>query len=86
MRRFNKRFAGNITVDEIDNVLTRENVLTCDEEPGGIVAPDLVPTEVELEHVPLREALIRNFEILWAKRQVEWLKYPKLRKKLSNTT
>jgi hypothetical protein len=85
MRRFNKRFAGNITVDEIDNVLTRENVPTRDEELGGIVAPDLVITEVELEHVPFREALIRNFEILWTKRLVEWLKYPKLRKKLLNT-
>jgi hypothetical protein len=77
MRRFNKRFAGNITVDETDNVLTR------DEELCGIVAPDCVITEVESEHVPFREALIRNFEILWAKRMVEWLKYPKLRKKLS---
>jgi hypothetical protein len=79
MRRFNKRFAGSITVDETYNVLTR------DEELSGLVAPDLVITEVELEHAPFREALIRNFEILWSKRLVEWLKYPKLRNKLSNT-
>jgi cation transport regulator ChaC len=79
MRRFNKRFAGRITADETDNVLPP------DAELSGIVAQDLVPTEVELEHVPFREALIRNFEILWAKRQVEWLKYPKLRKRLTHT-
>jgi hypothetical protein len=79
MRRFNKRFAGHITLDETDNVIIR------DEEFSGIVAPDCVPTEVELEHVPFREALVRNFEVLWAKRLVEWLKYPKLRNKLSNT-
>jgi hypothetical protein len=79
VRRFNKRFAGKVAL-ETDNV-----PITRDEELGGIVAPDMVITEVELEHVPFREALIRNFEILWAKRQVEWLKYPKLRNKLSNT-
>ena len=79
MRRFNKRFAGSITVNE-----TETNVLTRDEELSGLVAPDLVITEVELEHVPFREALVRNFEILWSKKLVEWLKYPKLRNKLSN--
>ncbi len=47
-----------------------------EEEFGGIVAPDLTPTEVEMGHVPLREALVRNFEILWKKKQVQWLKYP----------
>jgi hypothetical protein len=76
MRRFNKRFAGRITADETE--------LPPDAELSGIVAQDLVPTEVEMEHVPFREALIRNFEILWAKRQVEWLKYPKLRKRLTH--
>ena len=80
MRRFNKRYAGHIAVDETGNVLPPD-----DAELSGIVAPDLVPTEVESEHVPFREALIRNFEILWAKRQVEWLKYPKLRKRLAFT-
>jgi hypothetical protein len=47
-----------------------------EEEFGGIVAPDLTPTEVEMGHVPLREALVRNFEVLWKKKQVHWLKYP----------
>lgn len=47
-----------------------------EEEFGGIVAPDLTPTEVEMGHVPLREALVRNFEIMWKKKQVQWLKYP----------
>jgi hypothetical protein len=67
-------------------VLTRNNVaIRDDEELCGIVAPDLVLTEVEREHVPFREALVKNFEILWSKRLVEWLKYPKLHKKLLNT-
>ena len=44
---------------------------------GGIPYYDATPTEVELEHVPLREALILNFEVLWRQKKVQWLKYPK---------
>ncbi len=51
-----------------------------EEEFGGLVVPDLTPTEVEMGHVPLREALVRNFEILWQKKQVQWLKYPDRKK------
>ena len=48
-----------------------------EEFDGGIAVYDATPTEVELEHVPLREALVLNFEVLWRQKKVQWLKYPK---------
>ena len=51
-----------------------------EEEFGGAAVPDLTETLVEGGHVPLREALVRNFEILWKKKEVQWLKYPDRKK------
>ena len=43
----------------------------------SITIPDYTKTEVDTDHIPLREALVKNFEVLWLAKQVQWLKYPK---------
>ena len=47
---------------------------------GGYTVQDTTETEIDkgpLGHAAFREALIRNFEILWEQKKVQWLKYPK---------
>ena len=67
-RRFSKRFAT--AVCGIDPVVEEVEI-------GGTVEADLTPTEIDKGHVVLRELLVRNFEVMWQKGQVQWLKYPK---------
>jgi len=51
-----------------------------DAEAGAgfsIIPLDYTPTEIDSAHIPLREALVKNFEVLWLMKRVQWLKYPK---------
>ena len=79
-RRFQKRF---MTKDGLAVVNSTGGDLAAEVEPqeicqiGGIVVPDTTPTEIDKGHAALREDFVRNFEILWGKKQVQWLKYPK---------
>jgi hypothetical protein len=77
LRRFQKRFMEkNASISTgVKGVEAQEVELA-----GGVVVQDLTPTEIDNDHVALREGLVRNFEVLWNKRQVQWLKYPKRQK------
>jgi hypothetical protein len=73
-RRFQKKFAASASrYTFVDGVEVEAQEVTL---AGEIVAQDLTPTEVEPSHLALREGLVRNFDVLWKKRQVHWLKYP----------
>ncbi len=76
-RKFQRRFmesnvASKSTGVEAVEVEAQEITLA-----GGVVVQDLTPTEIDSGHLALREGLVRNFDVLWRKRQVHWLKYPK---------
>jgi hypothetical protein len=80
-RRFKSRFMGSAA-----SLSTGVNGLGIETQEisiaPGVVVPDLTPTETDigpLGHVALRNGLIQNFSVLWAKREVQWLKYPKLK-------
>jgi hypothetical protein len=77
-RRFNKKFMERnnaaLIATSVEGIEAQELVTA-----GGVVVQDLTPTEVDAGpsgHVALRENLVRNFGVLWKKRQVQWLKYP----------
>jgi hypothetical protein len=78
-RRFNKRFSK--TTDEVGPHVVQPAIEHEEGGEGGLAFPDRMPTEVETGHVPLREALIRNFSVMWNSKKVEWLKYPNRKKK-----
>lgn len=78
-RRFKSRFMGSVA-----SVSTGADGLGIEPQQitvaPGVVVQDLTPTETDSGpsgHVALRNALIQNFSVLWAKREVQWLKYPK---------
>ena len=71
-RRFSKRF----TTAEVSNHAGGIDP-PVEIEIGGAVEADMTPTEIDKGHVVLRELLVRNFEVMWDKGQVQWLKYPK---------
>jgi hypothetical protein len=78
LRKFSKRFA----TAEILNQAGGIDPAVEDSEIGGVVEADLTPTEIDHGHVALRELLVKIFEVLWQKGQVQWLKYPKQKKKV----
>ncbi len=85
-RRFQKKFAssasGYTVVDGVEvEVQAHEYTLA-----GEIVAQDITPTEIEPSHLALREGLVRNFDVLWKKKQVQWLKYPPQTKRIARCT
>jgi hypothetical protein len=75
-RRFSKRFATPGVSNETGDPAIDDSAIE-DGEIGGAVEADLTPTEIDKGHVVLRELLVRNFEVMWQKGQVQWLKYPK---------
>jgi hypothetical protein len=51
------------------------------EEGGEVGVIDRTPTEVSSEHLELRESLVKQFEIRYAKNLVHWLHYPAKKRK-----
>jgi hypothetical protein len=85
-RRFRKRFLipgiANAANGNDDPAPAIEPEMADPAAETGVVAiPDLTPTELDDGHVPLREALVNHFHILWKKKKVQWLKYPNRRVK-----
>ena len=83
-RRFQKRFMTTQDGQALLALATGGDP-SADVEPhevfiGGYAVQDTTTTEIDrgpLGHAALREALVRNFEILWEQKKVQWLKYPK---------
>jgi hypothetical protein len=78
-RRFHKRFMeSNVASTGVEGVEAEAQEITL---AGGVVVQDLTPTEIDSGHFALREGLVQNFDVLWKKRKVHWLKYPKSHRK-----